>query len=304
MTFFSAAALGIAGWMPGVGARPDEQPAVNWAEVRSAVRAVVGDGRIVLTSLAQAAQFVLHGMISAFLPIYAVEQVGLTPAEVGVLFGAQMVTTIVARPLFGRLSDRVGRRPMIVTGLVICSIAVALLTISNGFVPLLLCSAIYGAGLAITTSSTAALITDLSARSRSAPRMDSSALSSTSATRLVRSPAAWSPADSVMSRCSTRPHSSPLASLSSSTPDHGAGGYEGGGTLRRVDRAEQAEPCGFAQAARGEGLFEKAQSLLRAPHDLSKSMSLEAGLVEHFDGAVALSRILSASSRPFISGIE
>jgi DHA1 family multidrug resistance protein-like MFS transporter len=168
MTFFSAAALGIAGWIllasaPGL---TGAQPAVKWAEVRSAVRAVAGDGRIVLTSIAQAAQFVLHGMISAFLPIYAVEQVGLTPAEAGFLFGAQMVTTILARPLFGRLSDRIGRRPMIVTGLAICSIAVALLTISNGFVPLLLCSAIYGAGLAITTSSTAALITDLSDRSR------------------------------------------------------------------------------------------------------------------------------------------
>jgi MFS family permease len=105
-------------------------------------------------------------MITAFLPVYAVERVGLSPAQAGLLFGAQMTTTILARPMFGRLSDQVGRRPMIVAGLVTCATAVALFAPSGGFAPLLVCSAIYGAGLAITTTSTAALITDLADRSR------------------------------------------------------------------------------------------------------------------------------------------
>jgi hypothetical protein len=59
---------------------------------------------IVVTSMAQAGQFVLHGMLTAFPPIYAVEQVGLSRAEAGLLFGAQLVATILTRPLFGRVS--------------------------------------------------------------------------------------------------------------------------------------------------------------------------------------------------------
>lgn len=168
VTFFAAAALGIAAWMllASWRALDTNRTSVRWPDVRASVRAVASDSRIVLTSVAQAGQFVLHGMITAFLPIYAVEQVGLTPAEAGLLFGAQMLTTIAARPVFGRASDRFGRRPLIVVGLATCAIAVALFPASRGFIPLLLCAALYGAGLAITTSSTAALITDLTDRAR------------------------------------------------------------------------------------------------------------------------------------------
>jgi DHA1 family multidrug resistance protein-like MFS transporter len=168
ITFFSAAALGIAAWILLASSRtlPASRRALAWGEVRGAIRAVASNRGIVLTSVAQAGQFVLHGMITAFLPIYAVEEAGLSPAQAGMLFGAQMVTTIVSRPLFGRLSDTVGRRPLIVAGLTTCATAVALFASSDSFAALLACSAIYGAGLAVTTSSTAALITDLSDRSR------------------------------------------------------------------------------------------------------------------------------------------
>jgi MFS transporter, DHA1 family, multidrug resistance protein len=167
-TFFVAAAIGgvafvlLASW----NGPSSRRPPFAWADVVLSVREVARDRRIVLTSIAQAGQFVLHGMITAFLPIYAVERVGLSAAEAGLLFGVQMVTTILARPLFGRVSDRVGRRPMIVTGLATCAGAVALVAWSGSFAALLACSAVYGTGLATTTTSTAALITDLTDRSR------------------------------------------------------------------------------------------------------------------------------------------
>ena len=168
ITFFSAAALGIAAWIVLASSQmlTPSKRALAWSEMRDAIRAVASNRGIVLTSIAQAGQFMLHGMITAFLPIYAVEDAGLSPAEAGMLFGAQMATTIVSRPVFGRLSDTVGRRPMIVAGLTTCAAAVALFASSQSFMTLLACSAIYGAGLAVTTSSTAALITDLADRSR------------------------------------------------------------------------------------------------------------------------------------------
>jgi len=167
-TFLTAAAFGITAWLllirlPLTGATAARRP---WRETAAAVRAIGGDTRILITSLAQAGQFMLHGLLTAFLPVYAVDRVGLTPAQAGLLFGAQMVTTILARPVFGRLSDRAGRRPMIVAGLVTCAVAVALFAWCTGFVSMLLVAALYGAGLAITTSSTAALITDLADKTR------------------------------------------------------------------------------------------------------------------------------------------
>ena len=55
---------------------------------------------------------------------------------------------------------------MILAGLCTCALSVGALSFAQDSWSLLLISAVYGAGLAITTSSTAALITDLSDRSR------------------------------------------------------------------------------------------------------------------------------------------
>ena len=166
--FVTAGILGCSAWaliaMVSPGARKTEP--MNLATLRTGIRDVVVNPRILWTSLAQASQFLLHGLIAAFLPIYAVEHVGVGATEAGVIFGVQMVTTILSRPVFGRLSDRVGRRPMIAVGLIGSAVAVGSLSMATSFAALLVVSALYGAGLAVTTSSTAALITDLTHPSR------------------------------------------------------------------------------------------------------------------------------------------
>lgn len=166
--FVTAGILGCCAWllvaMVSPGARKTEP--MKLSTLRHAIGDVAGDRRIIWTSIAQSSQFLLHGLIAAFLPLYAVEHVGLKAPEAGLIFGVQMVTTILSRPVFGRLSDRIGRRPMIAVGLTGSALAVASLSIADSFPELLAVSALYGAGLAITTSSTAALITDLTHRSR------------------------------------------------------------------------------------------------------------------------------------------
>lgn len=167
-SFVAAGLVGLTAWLLLATVVPSasrsSRPAL--VNVGEAIRAVTRDSRIILTSIAQAGQFFLHGLLTAFLPLYAVDRAGLSAAQAGLLFGAQMLTTIVSRPLFGAVSDRVGRPPMIVGGLTTCAAAVGGLSFAESFAVLLTMSAIYGAGLAVTTSSTAALITDLSDRSR------------------------------------------------------------------------------------------------------------------------------------------
>ena len=72
--------------------------------------AEVGRDRLILvTSGAQAGQFVLNGALNAFLPLYGREVLGLTATQLGWVFGLQIMTTIVSRPIMGILSDRIGR---------------------------------------------------------------------------------------------------------------------------------------------------------------------------------------------------
>ena len=157
VTFLAAGAIGAVAWALVVRGVPTgaARAGFSLAQTRAAVAVVLCDPRIVITSIAQAAQFVLHGLITAFLPIYAVERAGLGAGEAGALFGAQMLTTIASRPLFGQLSDAVGRRWMIVAGLLTCALAVGVLPAATTFWQLLIIAFIYGAGLAVTTSSTA-----------------------------------------------------------------------------------------------------------------------------------------------------
>jgi MFS family permease len=127
----------------------------------------VGRDRLVLiTSAAHAAQFVLNGMLNAFLPLYARDALALSGAEIGWLFGLQTVTTLLVRPGIGFVSDRVGRRSVIVAGLTICSLAVFCLSLATGPATVAAVVVVYAAGVAITTAATSAFITDITRRAR------------------------------------------------------------------------------------------------------------------------------------------
>ncbi len=139
-------------------ARPSREP---WREFTTGVWDVASRFGVVATSSVEALQFLATGAMDAFLPIYAIETASLSGGAIGWLFAAQIATTLVAKPLMGRLSDRVGRRPQIVAGLVVAASAVAAVPWTSGFPGLFLVSALYGLGVAVTTASTAALVTDL-----------------------------------------------------------------------------------------------------------------------------------------------
>jgi MFS family permease len=127
----------------------------------------VGRNRLVLvTSGAQAAQFVLNGALNAFLPLYGRDVVGLTTPQLGWLFGIQTVTTLAVRPVIGLLSDRVGRRWVIVAGLTACSAAVLAMSSATDIWALVAAVIAYAAGVATTTAATSAFITDVTRRAR------------------------------------------------------------------------------------------------------------------------------------------
>ena len=114
------------------------------------------------TSGAEAAKMMANGTLMAFLPLYALS-LGLSLAESGLLFGIQGLTSFVSKPVMGRISDQVGRQPLITLGLVICGATIMGIPHATEFLPLLFLAAGFGFGEAVITSSSAALIADLAA---------------------------------------------------------------------------------------------------------------------------------------------
>jgi len=153
----------VAGWRGTSEAAPSREP---WQEFKRGVAEVGRDRLVLVTSGAQAAQFVLNGTLNAFLPLYSREVIGLSVTQLGWLFGLQTLTTLAVRPAIGFLSDRAGRRWVIVMGLVVCSAAVVLVSIATNLSEIIMAIVAYAAGVATTTAATGAYITDVTRRAR------------------------------------------------------------------------------------------------------------------------------------------
>ncbi len=131
------------------------------ADMWKGFRVVASNLRVLVTSSTDAAKMIANGALMAFLPIYGLS-VGLNSGEVGLLFGIQGITSFLSKPIMGRVSDRVGRRPLIILGLLICAITFVLIPQATTLPVLLLLAAGFGFGEAVVSSSTSALVADLS----------------------------------------------------------------------------------------------------------------------------------------------
>jgi DHA1 family multidrug resistance protein-like MFS transporter len=116
--------------------------------------------RILLTSGMEAAQYLAYGALETFLPLYALA-VGLAEWEIGLIFGLQTVTTLLTKPIMGRLSDRLGRRTLIALGLLVSAAALAAVPWTASMLLLAVLAMLFGLGVAVVTSSTAAFVADL-----------------------------------------------------------------------------------------------------------------------------------------------
>lgn len=126
----------------------------------SGIREVLGSRAVVIASVLEAAMYVGYGAFLGFFPPYA-KGIGLNDAQIALVMGVQLATTMFAKPLSGRLSDRLGRKPMILAGLLLCAATLPAFAVLASLWLLFPVSALFGLGVAIVTPSTTALVADL-----------------------------------------------------------------------------------------------------------------------------------------------
>ncbi|MBI4610198.1 MAG: MFS transporter [Candidatus Rokubacteria bacterium] len=126
----------------------------------SGIREVCSSRAVIIASTLEAALYVGYGAFLGFFPPYA-KGIGLNDAEIALVMGVQLATTMLAKPLSGRLSDRVGRKPMILAGLFLCAGTLPAIPTLTSLLLLFPVSALFGLGVAIVTPSTTALVADL-----------------------------------------------------------------------------------------------------------------------------------------------
>ncbi len=136
-------------------------PASVLAEMWRGFAVVARNRRVVVTSLMDAAKMIANGALMAFLPLYGLS-VGLNAGEVGLLFSVQAFTSFFSKPVMGRASDRLGRPPLIVAGLLICAATFVCIPFTGRLAVLLLLACGFGFGEAVVSSSSSAFVADSS----------------------------------------------------------------------------------------------------------------------------------------------
>src|SRR6266436_3018881 len=155
-------------WLPDVD-RPAEPQATTLAtraaEFRAGLAEVVATPPILLAAGIEAVMYLGYGAFLGFLPIYA-KRVGLNDAEIAIILGAQLALAMVAKPITGRVSDRVGRIPVIIIGLLVCATSLPLIFRSASMSAFALVALPLGVRVDAVTPVTNALIADLASTRR------------------------------------------------------------------------------------------------------------------------------------------
>lgn len=132
-----------------------------FSKFMSGIKEVISDKRVAITSVMEGLQNMTVGALEAFLPIYAVKVAGLNEFQAGILWGVQIVTTILSKPIMGKTSDKYGRKALITVGLIVSAVSFGLIPVFSSFYLLMITAALFGLGEALVTSSGAAFVADL-----------------------------------------------------------------------------------------------------------------------------------------------
>jgi predicted MFS family arabinose efflux permease len=101
------------------------------------------------------------GMVIPVMPLYA-KRLGASEAWTGLLSAGYSAMQFVFAPIWGRLSDRIGRRPMLLGSIVMTAVAFALYGLAGSF-PILLISRLFAGAATANIAIARAFVADVTA---------------------------------------------------------------------------------------------------------------------------------------------
>ena len=100
----------------------------------SEVLGVLRNRTLIIIALTTLSEFIMStGLIMTIVPLYAEESLGFTLGDIGYMMGARSIGFVVAMFTMGIISDKVGRKPVLVFGLIGTSILVVVMSFFTSF---------------------------------------------------------------------------------------------------------------------------------------------------------------------------
>jgi MFS family permease len=112
------------------------------------------DREIILASVLSFFSHVTFPAVASFLVLYARE---LEIDNIGWFYVVSGITSILCRPLLGKVSDRIGRRRALLACFVLQALALLTLAYASELIALMISGALYMVGLAMSSSTTLAI---------------------------------------------------------------------------------------------------------------------------------------------------
>ena len=101
-------------------------------------------GTFIALTVADLAYFTAIGVAIFALPLYVTGPLGHDEIAAGVSFGVYAVSALVLRPFAGRLTDRVGRRPLLIGGALLAAACLALTAVATDLVTIIVLRLVAG----------------------------------------------------------------------------------------------------------------------------------------------------------------
>ncbi len=124
----------------------------DWKEVAS-------NPRILVTSFVEATIYYTYGAFEFYVVPYA-QLLNIDPFLIGIVLTSEIVTFVLAKPIMGKLSDKIGRKKPIILGLVLGGVPMVATQFAVTFPELVVISVTFGLGFSLVTSSTPPLVSE------------------------------------------------------------------------------------------------------------------------------------------------
>ena len=112
-------------WVRGESARDTATERMSLGRYWEGVRALARNSAVILLSIVGGIRAMTQNGLSTFIPFY-LAGLGMSPALIGTYLAIVQAGGLVASPASGRLSDRFGRKPFVVGGMLAVSVVVVL----------------------------------------------------------------------------------------------------------------------------------------------------------------------------------